>query len=148
MLADLIAGLASRLSLPVPTPDALGGYTITFADGYSLLARETRGGITLTGAVCAVPEEAEAKNALCRELLTLSLGRAGRECKRSLPRLALHGSNIVLLQRSPAGPTQDAFDAAVEEFLNLLEKWTGLAKKERQQQAFRSGGTVMGFIVP
>ena len=147
MIAELIRALCSRLSLPVPDPDA-GGYLLAFPDGYAVRIQGTREHLLLSGKVCTLPEEPGAKDVLCRELLTLSLGRTARECKRSLPRLALHGGDVTLQERHPAGLPPDAFEAAVETFLNLLEKWTTLAAKERQHQAFASGGAAIGFIVP
>ena len=147
MLAELIRVLCSRLSLPLPDSDA-GGYTLAFPDGYAVRIQGTRDQLLLSGKVCSLPEEPGARDALCRELLALSLGRAARECKATLPRLALHGGDVTLQERHPAGLSPDAFEAAVETFLNLLEKWTTLAAKERQHQAFASGGAAAGIIMP
>ena len=148
MLNDLIKGLCARLSLPLPAPDDLGAYLLAFADGYAVRIRGTRDHLDLSGEICALPDDTQTRDALCKELLALSLGRATRECKTSLPRLTIEGNKLTLQQRQHALPSQDAFESAVEQFLNLIEKWSTLAQKEQRQRMFRSGGATTGFIIP
>jgi hypothetical protein len=148
VIAELVNGLCARLSLPAPAPDNLGGWRLAFPDGYAVHIQGARDHLALSGEVCALPEDAQARDALCRELLALSLGRASRECKTSLPRLTIEGGAISLRQICPAPGSPDDLEAAVEHFLNLLEKWSALAHKEERQRMVRSGGAAMGVIIP
>jgi hypothetical protein len=155
MLDAVLPVLCAYLGLETPLPDAGGSYHLALPDGLNLSLAETREGLRLSGIIRELASEslsgnsveAGAAEALCRELLILSLGRARDECAASFPRLALKGGTLVL--EDDIAPERDIQDSLhrVERFLNLLEKWTGLAAgKERwrssQIQAAR------GIITP
>jgi hypothetical protein len=155
MLDAALPVLCADLGLDTPLPDARGSYYLALPDGLNLTLAETREGLRLSGIIRELtPEnspgnlvEAGTAEALCRELLILSLGRARGECAASFPRLALKGGTLVL--EDDIAPELDIQDSlhSVERFLNLLEKWTGLAAEKERWRSSQTQAT-RGIITP
>jgi hypothetical protein len=143
LIKVLLGALCATLGLVRPAADESGVYALDLPDGLRLRLSETRAGITLSGIVRALPGDAGEAEALCRELLKLSLGRAKRECADSLPRLGLRAGNIVLEDMIEPESTMREQEKQTERFLNLLEKWTSLAAagetRRPYPQAMRPG---------
>lgn len=139
--------LCARLQLPMPLANEKGVYEVRFADGFVLCVRGTRHVLHLRGRVCALPQGADEADRLCCDLLHLSLGRTGQECGGALPHLALDGGEIALQMSLGRDMPPDDFAAAVEFFMNLLEKWSQLAVRE-QRQPVSAAGLMQGFLRP
>lgn len=148
MPSKLVPALCARLELPVPAPDETGGYALTLPDGFTVMIHGDRDAVRLSGRVQDLPASGDDADALCRELLTLSLGRTDKECRGGLPHLAVEGNRVVLRQRLPASPAAEIFETSVENFVNLLEKWRSLAGKEQGRRILRTGGGMQGIILP
>jgi hypothetical protein len=153
MPARLTAALCERLGLPVPTPDPGGGCDLVLPDGYSVRITGSREEISLAGVIRELPEKTSEKEALCRELLLLSLGRARRECGPFLPRLSVEGASVLLRQTCPRDGNLDDFEARVERFVNLMETWRTLAGREKERPArpavpLPPGAGRAGFFFP
>jgi hypothetical protein len=136
MLDALINCLCTELDLDtVLRPEAGGQYRLSLPDGLNLTLAQMGDGLRLSGIIRELSSAnldgnappANATEDLCRELLILSLGRARGECADSFPRLALKGGTLVLEDDLESGLEVREAMRSVERFLNLLEKWTGLA---------------------
>lgn len=147
MLAEQITALCAGLGLAQPSPDASGVYDLTLPDGLTMRIGEDRNGVFFTGTVQTLPEAPDERDTLCRELLSLSLGRAAKECASSVPRLTIAGDTLYLRERRASPTGTNSFETAVEDFANLLEKWRSLATKEQGRQLLRGGG-MRNIILP
>jgi hypothetical protein len=148
MPAKHLPALCAKLGLPMPAPDALGSYVLDLQDGYAVTISPVRQGMDLTGEVAPLPELESERDKLCREILTLSLGRTEMERGAALPRLLAEGKKLLLRQTWPADISDVDFESGLEKFLNLLEKWKSLSAKEHSRQLIRGGGNLQGFIIP
>ncbi|MDR2801523.1 MAG: hypothetical protein LBB52_09735 [Desulfovibrio sp.] len=141
-LDELLVRLCALSGLAAPEADASGAYVLALPDGLTLRLRETRAGMELSGVVRPLPPlsgGADEADALCRELLALSLGRARKECAVSFPRLAVRNGEILLEDGLPADSSLLEGEKAVERFLNLLEKWTQLAAPKGTRRHYPPG---------
>ncbi|MDR2892610.1 MAG: hypothetical protein LBV80_05950 [Deltaproteobacteria bacterium] len=145
MLAELCRRMGGR---SVPSPDSFGGYALPLSDGFTPVITPGRDGVGFAGEILELPTAEQDREALCRELLTLSLGRTGQECEGYLPHITAEGNKLILRQMCGAFLAVDDLEAALERFVNLMEKWRSLALREKGRQSFRSGGSLQGIIIP
>jgi hypothetical protein len=148
MTEAMLAELCSRMGWPVPPPDPLGGYALSLPDGFTPVITFARSGVIFAGEILELPTAEQDRDALCRELLHVSLGRTAQECERYLPRLTVEGNRILLRQICGPFLLVDDLETALEKFVNLMEKWRSLASKEKGLQSFRSGERIQGIIIP
>lgn len=142
-----LRALCAHLSLPLPEIEANGLYTLRLGDGSALGLRGSRKDLHFEGRVCALPAEVNNAEDLCRELLLLSLGRAGQECARFMPHLALRDGELFLQMRIQRDTGDGDFADAVEYFANLLEKWSELATGQQRRRAPHNA-MMPGFLAP
>ncbi|MDR2161743.1 MAG: hypothetical protein LBO77_06365 [Desulfovibrio sp.] len=150
MIDELLVRLCALFGLAAPEADASGAYALALPDGLTLRLRETRTGIDLSGLVRSLPPQsgdAGEAEALCRELLILSLGRARQECAVSFPRLTVRNEAILLEDSIPADSSPLEGEKATEHFLNLLEKWTRLAVQKGNRRHFPPS-SLQGIVLP
>ncbi len=128
MFQDKIAALCAEAGLPRPKDEADGSLSLHFAGGLSVVLAPRGPDILIQGRVRSLPDEETGRNALCKKLLGLSLGRAGKECLAALPALAVEKTDLVLSLFLPLDSSRNDFEARVESFLNSLETWRKLAE--------------------
>ncbi len=126
-LAQYLQALGARPGMAIPAPDEHGFYRLRFAGGLVVALRQVRDKVQLQGKVCHLPEDENAAEALCRKLLQLALGRTLQECGKQLPHLEVSGNQVLLVLESPVFAHDEECMQCLEEFLNLLEKWSDLA---------------------
>ncbi len=128
MFQDKIAALCAEAGLPRPKDEADGSLSLHFAGGLSVVFAPRGPDILIQGTVRPLPDGENERNALCKRMLTLSLGRAGKECAAALPSLAVEKAGIVLSLFLPSDCSRNDFEERVESFLNHLETWRKLAE--------------------
>ncbi len=145
----LIADVCGKLDLPMPPMNDHGRFLVSLPDGFTVEIATSREHITFFGQIRPLPENADEANHLCREMLTLSLGRTNQECQETLPSLIVEEKHLCLRQTNSADLSESVFEALFETFVNLMEKWRSLANKEQSRQMLRVGGGMMpGVIMP
>lgn len=147
MFQEKVAALCTRAGLPRPLPEKDGSLSLHLADGLSISLSPRGADILVRGKVRALPAGEGERDELCRRLLVLSLGRAGKECRSALPGLAVEEDEIILALFIPADCSHNDFDAGMEAYLNYLETWRKLAESSaaRPPAAFSS---LVGGIRP